>query len=67
MTDVKRCKKMIWRKERWGRTACNNNATRDGYCGIHHPDAVKRRQEKSDARDKKRSDEYVKKWDREVF
>lgn len=31
----------------WGRTVhCNNTAKRDGYCGVHHPDAKKARREK---------------------
>ena len=32
----------------WGRWhQCRNSAKREGYCGMHHPDAVKARQEKS--------------------
>ena len=29
---------------------CFYKATKDGYCGVHHPDAVKRRAEKTEAR-----------------
>ena len=29
---------------------CKNKATKDGYCGIHHPDAVKKRKKKSEDR-----------------
>ena len=46
---------------------CSKKAKRDGFCGIHHPDAVKRRREKSDARyaaETKASDE---KWERRAF
>ena len=32
----------------WG--GCGNRASRDGFCGIHHPDAVKRREENSKKR-----------------
>ncbi len=32
------------------RLGCQNVAKKDGYCGIHHPDAVKARQERGDKR-----------------
>ena len=51
-----KCKELIYGD--WGRTRqCRNKAKSDGYCGIHHPDAVKRRQEKSE----KAADERYKK------
>ena len=41
-----KCKTMIHGD--WGRYhQCRNSAKREGYCGMHHPDAVKARQEKS--------------------
>ena len=46
----KRCKERgIWDKYSWSSRQCTKNATRDGYCGIHHPDAVKRRRDKQNA------------------
>ena len=56
------CKEMLWA----GRQ-CGHNAKSDGYCGIHHPDAVKRRREKSEVRYKKWSDEQDKSWARKAF
>lgn len=29
----------------YGRVPCMKKATKDGFCGIHHPDAVARREE----------------------
>jgi len=29
---------------------CSKKASRDGYCGVHHPDAKKARREKQDAK-----------------
>jgi hypothetical protein len=47
------CKKTIYGD--WGRhRGCSRNATKDGYCKQHHPDAVA-------ARGKKRDDDYEKK------
>ena len=41
-----KCKRVIHGD--WGRWhQCRNSAKREGYCGMHHPDAVKARQEKS--------------------
>lgn len=34
---------------------CSKKPVRDGYCGTHHPDAEKRRQEKMEARSKVRA------------
>lgn len=38
------CKERVWRT--WNYSSCNRKATRDGYCGIHHPDHVEKRKEK---------------------
>ena len=49
---MENCKEMVRGEGQWGsfhRHRCNHNAKRDGYCGTHHPDAVKRRREKSDS------------------
>ena len=50
---TKYCKEMVRGEGQWGsfhRHHCGHKAKRDGYCGIHHPDAVKRRREKSEER-----------------
>ncbi len=70
MTDVKKCKEQVRGEGQWGsfhRHQCRNNAIRDGYCGIHHPDAVKCRREKTDARHEKQFREQRKKRDRAAF
>ena len=61
MTDVKKCKEQVRDEGRWPNYhQCRYNAKKDGYCGIHHPDAAKRRLEKYEAR-------YDEKWDRAAF
>ena len=46
----KRCKERgIWGSRSWSSRQCLKNATKDGYCGVHHPDAVKQRKEKAAA------------------
>jgi len=42
------CKKKIYRD--WSSSNCSRKAVKDGYCKQHHPDTVKERQEKSNAR-----------------
>jgi hypothetical protein len=39
-----RCSARVW--ERWRWRNCMNRAKKDGFCGIHHPDAVKKREER---------------------
>ena len=46
---------------------CSRPAKKDGYCGSHHPDAVKRRKEKQDARYEAQSEARSKQWKREEF
>jgi len=46
--DPERCKESICSPGIWHSHQCQNKAKKDGYCGIHHPDAVKARQDKSD-------------------
>ncbi|KKK50451.1 hypothetical protein LCGC14_3124860, partial [marine sediment metagenome] len=46
---------------------CPYKAIRDGYCKIHHPDAVKRRSQKSDARYKEQAAEWDVKYVRLNF
>ena len=39
-----RCKELIFRAgDSWHQYRCDKKATRDGFCSIHHPDAVKAR------------------------
>lgn len=46
MTD--RCKAKVFRGYHYSQ--CGNAAKRDGFCGIHHPDAVDRRRAERKAR-----------------
>ena len=34
----------------WNRVRCNNKAKKDGYCMTHHPDKVKERHDKANAK-----------------
>ena len=43
-----KCKEKVWGG--WSYHPCLRNAVRDGYCKQHHPDSVKARKEKADAR-----------------
>jgi hypothetical protein len=45
----KQCKERVYGD--WGRShQCSRKAVKDGYCKQHHPDTVKARREKSEAR-----------------
>lgn len=44
-----RCKAKVF-EDRGGYHGCVRNATLDGYCGTHHPNAIAARRAKSDAR-----------------
>ena len=46
---------------------CFNNAKKDGYCGIHHPDAVKRRREKNDALYAAQTKKWDEQWAKKAF
>ena len=51
MYKIIKCKEMVREEGRWGsfhQHRCSFNAKKDGYCGIHHPDAVKKRDKKSE-------------------
>ena len=51
MTGKVKCKEMVWSNERWPRRhQCNFNAKKDGFCTIHHPDYIKAKREKQDAK-----------------
>ena len=43
------CRAMINVGRVFGTRPCWNRAVRDGYCAIHHPDAVQRRADKANA------------------
>jgi hypothetical protein len=43
--SVERCKALVWAD--WNHVGCHKPAKKDGFCGMHHPDAVKRRKELS--------------------
>lgn len=49
---TERCKKDIWDRVIWRHRQCLKNATKDGYCGVHHPDAVRQRKEREKTRQK---------------
>ena len=42
-----KCKKEVM--DGWRSRPCSRSAVKDGFCGIHHPDAVTKRNEKSQA------------------
>lgn len=54
--DPARCKAMVYHAGAWREFQCEKKATRDGYCGIHHPDAKAARKAKSDAKWKERQE-----------
>ena len=65
---TEKCKETVYDRELRGIShRCIYTAKKDGYCGTHHPDAVKRRREKFEARFKKVTDEMDAKWERESF
>ncbi len=64
---AERCKETVWDGSTWRHRKCLHDATRDGYCGQHHPDAVKRRRGKAEARYQKESAVRAAKQKREDF
>ena len=64
---AEKCKKMVWHRAAYSPVKCTHNAKRDGYCGIHHPDAVKRRGEKAEARYKAKGEAREAIWKRQDF
>lgn len=48
MSDTPNCRARMWRRFR--ELPCSRRATRDGYCGQHHPDAEAAREAKSRAK-----------------
>ena len=54
-TEVIYCKQMVTSDSGWRQNRCSFRAKRDGYCKIHHPEAVKARREAAGRRYKERS------------
>lgn len=50
MTDALQCKESVHDDYGVGFHRCERRAVRDGFCKQHHPDAVKARRAKSDAK-----------------
>ena len=46
--EVKKCAGKVW--DGWQNTSCRRKASIDNFCGIHHPDKVKAREDKRNAR-----------------
>ena len=52
----------------WARLhQCLNKAIRDGFCGVHHPAAVKRRDKKRQDKYDAQTKEWDEKWERKAF
>lgn len=52
-----RCKQDVREPGPWPRwSRCRHAAKKDGFCGIHHPDAVKARRDRCNAADKAKSE-----------
>jgi len=43
-----KCNSRTYLRDAFGGFVCRNTAIYDGYCGVHHPDAVAKRKAKSD-------------------
>ncbi len=52
------CNSRTYLRDAFGGFVCRNTATRDGYCGVHHPDAVAKRKAKSEERYAQKSAEW---------
>ncbi len=64
---AKKCREPVLHGPAYSPILCTNDAKRDGYCGIHHPDALKRRREKAEARYKAKWEASKAKLRREEF
>lgn len=47
--ELEMCKARVWPQGEYRSVGCSRKAKRDGFCGIHHPDAEKKRSDKSRA------------------
>lgn len=51
MDATEKCKKKAYHSGAWNSYSCGKKAWKDGYCKMHHPDEVKRRdKERADKR-----------------
>ena len=50
MTDKPKCLARVPNDGGWGFRQCSNTATRDGWCGKHHPEAEALRRNKAEAK-----------------
>jgi hypothetical protein len=48
---TEKCKAVIRGGSAWHTSYCSKPATRDGWCGTHHPEAAQRRKDKAAQRD----------------
>ena len=63
MSD-ERCKGEFYGDGRWPRKLrCSKRATRDGFCGTHHPDAVARREKERTERYVEKQNAFQREWD----
>ena len=46
--NPERCKELVPGVGGWHRNQCSRKPWKDGYCKQHHPDSVKKRQEKAE-------------------
>ncbi len=66
--DPSRCKAGVWSKEQWSRySQCSRKAINDGWCKVHHPDAVSERLQASNARYAKEARQSAMGWYGERF
>jgi len=56
------CKGRVYVDSRMGYAPCSKSPTRDGFCSIHHPDAVAKRKARSDAEYAERARAERAKW-----
>lgn len=53
LTNPLQCKEKVWHTDIWKHYRCSRKAVRNGFCWQHSPEAVKQRQDKREAKDKK--------------
>lgn len=53
MKNYKRCKEKVFHSWQFGGSQCSRKSVKDGYCKQHHPDAIKKREKKSEETSKK--------------
>jgi len=58
MTSKELCQATCWKAGAWRPVRCSKAATREGYCGTHHPDAVAKRDAERTARQDAEMESY---------